>query len=95
MGVRNHNAPFTVEESHFVPNLETRPTAFCKEPVDVLHGCWNPLDGRLLNYQPHLWSLHQDADEFDVVPKQFVVKLPPFEIGDRRGALVFVLPVKH
>jgi hypothetical protein len=37
MGVRNHNAPFTVEESDFACHFEPRLSAFCKETVDMPH----------------------------------------------------------
>jgi hypothetical protein len=49
----------------------------------------------LLYYQSHLCPLHQDADELDGVPEQFVVELPPFQIGDRRSMRILVLPVEQ
>ena len=95
MGVRNHNAPFRIEESDFSANVEPGPTAFCKKTVDMLYGCRNPLDGRLLYYQWHLFGFHQYADKFDVVSKQLVVKLPPFKIGYGGGVRILVLPEEH
>ena len=84
VGIGNDDAPIDIKKGRVALDLKSFPTGIDEELLNLLIGSRSACNGWLTNHEPETELGLQCSEKSDLIPKQFIVKLPSLQIRNGR-----------